>query len=260
MKKQFIINRKNQRISVLVDISQNQKGLAFVMHGLGGNKKQPCIENFAAAFKEEDFTVVRFDTTNTFGESDGDYEHATITNYYQDLQDVITWGKSQSWYQEPFWLSGHSLGGICVLLFAEEHPTMIKAIAPIATTISTELSMKSPRYQGNNQLEEWKKTGWRTEQSESHNFIKRLPWSHMVDRMQYNALDKIDKLQMPVLMIVGENDDSTPLEHQQILYDKLPGEKELHLIKNAPHTFKEEKHLLQIKKIFRKWIKKWSTK
>jgi hypothetical protein len=36
---------------------------------------------------------VLFDTTHSFGESGGNYEDATTTQYYQDLEDVISWAK-----------------------------------------------------------------------------------------------------------------------------------------------------------------------
>lgn len=89
MEKLFIKNRKEQNISVIIERNESQKGLAFVMHGLSGFKEQTHIETIANAFKEKGFTTVRFDTTNTFGESDGRYEDATTTNYYEDLEDVI---------------------------------------------------------------------------------------------------------------------------------------------------------------------------
>ena len=60
------------------------------MHGLGGFKEQKHIQTFADAFLENNFTVVLFDTTHTYGESEGKYEDATTTNYYEDLEDVIT--------------------------------------------------------------------------------------------------------------------------------------------------------------------------
>ena len=78
----------------------------------------------------------------------------------------------------------------------------------------------------------------------------------MEDRLKYDVLNNIDKLTMPVLLIVGDQDDSTPLEHQQILFDAISRKKELHLIKNAPHTFQEMEHLAEIKEIFRNWIDK----
>ena len=75
----FIENRKKQKIAILVEARPNAKGLVFVMHGLGGSKGQPHISAMAKVFFESGYTVVRFDTTNTFGESDGAYEDMTVT-------------------------------------------------------------------------------------------------------------------------------------------------------------------------------------
>src|SRR3989344_5417332 len=91
MEKIEIKNRKGQKIVVLLEETKKPKGLAFVMHGLSGFKEQPHIATFAQAFKDRGFIVVRFDTTNTYGESGGKYEDATTTNYYEDLEDIIEW-------------------------------------------------------------------------------------------------------------------------------------------------------------------------
>ena len=257
MDKFFIKNRKNQRIKVITEQQPNQKGLAIIMHGLGGSKNETQIQLFAKAFQEEGYTTIRFDTTNTFGESDGNYEDATTTNYYEDLEDVIEWASSQSWSEEPFILAGHSIGGICTSLFAQKHPEKVKALAPISSVISGELSLKSPRYEGKDILKTWEETGWRIEKSISvPGRIKKLKWAHIQDRLKYNLLENADKLTMPVLLIVGDKDKSTPLEHQKLLYNKLPGKKELHVIKNAPHTFRDEFQLREIKEIIKNWIKK----
>ena len=108
MVKITIKNRKNQNVVIIVEENKNSNNLAFIAHELSGCKEQPHIETYADAFKEKGFTVIRFDTTNTFGESDGDYADATVTNYYEDLEDVIEWAKDKEWYREPFWLAGHS--------------------------------------------------------------------------------------------------------------------------------------------------------
>ena len=254
--KTFVKNRKGQKVCVVVEGESNPKGLVFIMHGLSGNKDQEHIRTFTQAFLDNGYTAVSFDTTNTFGESDGLYEEATTTNYYEDLEDIISWASGQPWYHEPFVLVGHSLGGICVALYAEAHPNKIKALAPISTVVSGKLSEENKISKGKkSELEDWKKTGWRTETSANRpGLIKRLKWAHMEDRLKYNLLPKADKLTMPVLMIVGNQDNSTPQDHQKILYDVLPGKKELHIIKNAPHTFKNLEHLVEIKNIFTNWI------
>ena len=252
--KLFIRNRKGQKVAVLVEQPENSVGLAFVMHGLSGFKEQPHIQAYADAFRENGYTVVCFDTTNTFGESDGSYEDATTTNYYEDLEDVIEWAKSQPWYQEPFVLAGHSLGGICTALWAEQYPESVKGLAPTSTVVSGKLSTETDDYRDT--VDEWRRTGWLVQDSTSKpGMIKRLKWSRMEDRLKYDLLPEVYKLTMPVLLIVGEYDKSTPPEHQKILYDKLPGKKEMHIIKGAEHTFREEGHLKEIKEIFNRWIK-----
>lgn len=250
----MIKNRKGQKIVVLLGKADKLKGLAFIMHGLSGNKEQPHIVAIADSFREKGYTVVRFDTTNTFGESDGKYENATVTNYYEDLEDVIGWAKLQPWYTEPFYLAGHSLGGISIILYAEKHPEEIKGLAPISSVVLGKLSIKMSKH--SKILEDWQKTGWREERSSRLGLVKRLPWSHMEDRLKYDVFPDADKLTMPVLLIVGDSDDVTPYEHQKLLYGKLLGEKKIHVIKNAPHTFNDPKHLEEINKILSNWIGK----
>ncbi len=258
MEKQIILNRQGQKMVVLVEKPPKSKGLAFIMHGLGGAKEHPHIAVMAQVFFEAGYTVVRFDTTDSFGESEGNYEDATTTNYYQDLEDIIAWAKTQSWYQEPFILAGHSLGGLCIALYALSHPGMVKACAPLGTVVSGMLSTQSPQY-AHGKIEEWKKTGWRIGMSESKpGLVKKLKWSHMEDRLKYDLIPQASKLTMPVLLITGESDESCPPAHQQLFYDALPpGKKELHIVSGAPHSFRERAHLEQLQKILKTWLEKF---
>jgi len=104
-------------------------------------------------------------------------------------------------------------------------------------------------------LEKWKKDGIMITTGYDGR-IKRLKWSFMEDYYNYDILKEIEKVKVPVLLMVGDRDTSTPLEYQQILYDKLQTKKELHVIKEAPHTFRELEHLEEVKKILNLWIKK----
>lgn len=256
MQKLFIKNRKDQKISAVIENEDSQKGLAFVMHGLGGFKEQEHIKVFAEAFVESDMTVVRFDTTNTFGESDGNYEDATVTNYYEDLEDVIKWAESQPWYKEPFYLIGHSLGGFSTALFAERHLGKVKGLAPISPMVSGKLSEDAHKEFDLESYEEWKKTGWWIKESKSRpGAIKKLKWSHMEDRLQYDLLPEAQLLTMPVLLITGGKDLTTPPKHVEELFKAIPhGIKINDVIPDAGHTFREPKHLDEIKKMIMNWI------
>ncbi len=252
--KLFIQNRAGKKISILLDLVTDQKGLVFCMHGQGGFKEQSHIQIFTDVFLENTFSVVRFDARNSIGESEGEMEDATITSYYEDLEDVIEWSKKQPWYLEPFVLIGHSLGGICTALYAENYSDKVKALAPISTVVSGKLSYQTHTVK---ELQEWQKTGYQITESKSKpGLMKKLKWANMEDRLKYDLLEKVKNLTMPVLLIVGEYDTGTPPEHQKILYDRLPGHKKMHIIKEAPHTFRETEHLSEIKDVIDSWIKK----
>ncbi len=256
MEKLTIKNRKDQNVVVVVDTPDGGtlNGLAFVMHGLSGFKEQPHIEIIAQAFQENGYVTVCFDTTNTFGESDGDYADATVTNYYEDLEDVITWAAIQSWYREPFCLAGHSLGGICSILYAEKYPQRVKGIAPLSTVVSGKLMLDATPKE---EIENWEKTGWLVVESKTTpGLIKRLKGSFVSDSLKYDVMNEVEKLTMPVLLIVGSQDESTSVEQQQLLYDALLGQKEIHVIEGATHTFRETQHLAEIKQIVSRWIQK----
>ncbi len=244
-------------MAVVIEETQNQKGLAFVMHGLGGSKEQENIRTIAKSFLDNQYTVITFDTTNTFGESDGSYDDATVTNYYEDLEDVLDWSRSQAWYQEPLCLAGHSLGGICVALFAEKFPWKVKALAPIATVVSGKLSAEKERSpEDQKEFETWKNDGYKEKISNSKPGMSgKLKWSHMEDRLKYDLLPEAGKLIMPVLMIVGTNDTSTPANQQEILFKELPGPKELHIVDGAPHTIRKPEDLKLLYEFFDTWIK-----
>lgn len=85
----------------------------------------------------------------------------------------------------------------------------------------------------------------------------------MEDKKQYDLLKNTEKFTMPVLMIAWENDQVTPYVHQKKLFQLIQSEKQLSIIKNWPHTCREQKYLDEIKAILNSWIelrKLWNTR
>ena len=255
MEKVRIKNRKDQTIVVGLDILSNSKGIAFIAHGLSGFKEQTHILAIAEAFWESNYSTIRWDSTNTLGESDGRMEDATVTSSFEDLEDVIGWASNQEWFNEPFILTGHSLGGMCSGLFAEKYPNRVKALAPISTTVSGKLwkEIKDPK-----ELKEWEERGYEERVSNSRpGIIRRVGWNLMKDGMKYDLLVNSNFLTMPLLMVVGSKDTSTPYIQQKILFDAAAAtRKEIHVIENSPHTFREPAHIAELKNYFLAWLKK----
>lgn len=259
MKKFEIKNRYGLKIVGEILEPENSKGLAFVLHGLGGYKEQTHIKLITDTFYSNDLTIINFDATNSVGESEGKYEDATLGKHYEDLVDVISWSKTQDFYQEPFILSGHSMGAQAILEYAENYPLEIKGVFAFAPVVSGELSFEAYQNSDPNAFENWKKTGWQERKSSSKpGLIKRLPWSHMEERLNHDLLQDSDKLNMPLAILVGSEDIPCPVKNQKILFDKLNCEKDLYIVKDAPHSFKTEEHLNELKKYLNIWLNKFN--
>jgi len=251
--KQFIKSREGKNICVIIEKSENQKWLVFLMHWFWGSKDEKLIRKCSEIFRNNDFTVISFDTRNTFWESDWNYEEWTITNYYTDLEDVIFWASKEDFYEEKFYLSGHSLWWICTTLFTQKFPEKVKALIPISPVVSWKLSLE---IMDKNYLLELKKVWYILKKSNSVPWrIKKVNYSHYEDRLKYNLLEKADKMNLPILIIVWQKDETTPVIHQKLLFEKLTCKKELKIIKNSKHSFKDFWELEEVWEILNNFIK-----
>lgn len=261
MPKTTIQNRHGLDLVIDVTEATDSVGLAFISHGLGGTMLHEHIKVYADAFRKAGYTVVMYDATNSVGESGGDYSDATMKNYYEDFESVVEWASRQPWYLEPFVICGHSLGGYCALRFTEEHPKKVKALAPLSAAASGSLTHEANKKFYPEEYEEWKRSGVRvTESKSSPGVIKRLKWSHMEERMDHDILPDAGKITQPILLMVGEHDDSTPQEHQEMIRDAVASKDiEFHVIEGEEHTFRNSKALKEISSILQSWAERVAT-
>jgi len=161
MKTIEVTNRKGQRIvgDLETPLQGKIKGTCIVQHGWGGHRNKTTIQAAKNAFLETGFQTFNFDTTNSFGESDGNYEKSTLGLHWEDLEDVVQWSQKQDWFVGPLALTGHCQGGYAVARYAEEYPLQVSYLVPIAPVISGELSFEAHRTYKPEQLEKWKKEG-----------------------------------------------------------------------------------------------------
>ncbi len=247
-------NRKGKKIVVQIDPEKSTKRLTFIAHGLGGYKEQPWIQTITETYLENGFTVVRWDAANAMGESEGNVELATLTDYYEDFEDVINWAKLQDWYIEPFSLSGHSLGSACAILFTEKFPDKISSIAPI----SAFLSGRSYHEFKKDELKDWKEKGYKIEISKSKpGAKKKISWLFMIDVLKYELINLAKRINTPTLLIVGSEDQAAPYKDQKKFFDILDtNQKELHIIEGAEHVFKGKEQLNKVKSLLSKFLMK----
>lgn len=250
--KTYIKNRNSLKLAIEVEGSPESKKLVLVTHGLSGSKDQPHIIGMRQAFTESGYMVVSFDTAYSFGESEGDSINATASSYISDLEDVIAWAKHQEWYKEPFVLAGHSLGGITSLVYASRFPHKVSALFPMSTVVSGKLWREN---QDPEHMRAWQEKGYFFKESSSMpGRSGKIGYGMAVDIVQHDALEFASEISCPTLLLVGAEDDGTTPEMHRLLYDKLVGPKELHIIDGMKHTPKSQEEIVIMKRVIKDWL------
>lgn len=247
-----IKNRLGLKIVIEVEGDLKSNKLVFVTHGLSGSRDQPHIIGMREVFADEGYTVVSFDTTYSFGESEGDSVNATASSYILDLEDVIAWAEQQDWYKEPFIVAGHSLGGISSLVYASKQPNKVRAIFPMSTVVSGKLwhGVHDPEY-----LKSWKEKGYYFKESQSvPGRSGKVGYGLAEDMLNYDALEFAPNIKCPVLLLVGAEDAGTTPKMHQMLHDTLGGTKELHIIEGMEHTPRNQEEIDKMKKVIKDWL------
>ncbi|MEJ2125707.1 MAG: alpha/beta fold hydrolase [Alphaproteobacteria bacterium] len=232
-------NRYGKTFFAHLFLTENAERIVFVQHGYSGSVDSDHIKPIIATYRNNGYTVIAFDFTNSFNEADGTLAESTIETHLHDLEDGIAWASSQSWYREPFALAGHSLGGFSALLYAENNPNKVLHLFPSAALINGPAREESyARFApeelaalqaGQSVLQQSVKDGVTYEGSRAPEYFHSL--------FRYDALPQAGKLHMPVMLMVGEKDTVCLPKHQWQLFQALSGPKDLHIISDAEHCF-----------------------
>jgi alpha-beta hydrolase superfamily lysophospholipase len=232
-----IKNRQGLKLVIQVDTPDYPKNLVFIEPGQSGTIDQVHITAFAEAFLENGFTAVRFDPTNSLGESGGDLINVTYDNYVEDLEDVIDWARTQDWFQQPYAVCGHSMGAQAAAWIAEQRPEEILLVAPMAPVVNYELYLPTIDPE---ERKQWQKKGYQEAFSKSKpGVVKKVGWGVVESLKKYDIVQNADKLTMPVINIVGDKDQPCPLKHQQVFMDAVASNnKKLVVIPGAQHSYR----------------------
>lgn len=234
-----IKNRYGYRVDVSVFVHTQPAPLMFIVHGFGGRQDGVHLKRIAEVFYNKGYTIVTFDTTNSGGTSDTTPEGLSFTAQFQDLEDIVSWAKNQSWYAEPFALSGHSLGGMSVIYYAEQHPKQVNLLIPVMPVISGKTFEISRCKRDRYAFVTWEKDGYYERVSRSTGKVLRFPFSFVLDIRNYDTMALADKITARTVLIAGEKDASCWPETIQRLYDALKCPKEMITIADATHDIDE---------------------
>lgn len=258
MKKITLTNRRGLKIVGNLEMPQGEiKGTCIVQHGYSSNKESGSIQKPREAFLDNGFITFNFDTTNSYGESGGDFQNSTLGSHTEDLEDVAKWVQEQDWFQKPLALAGHSMGGYAVAKYAEDHPEDVDILVPLAPVVSGIHSHETHEENDPGSLEEWRQKGYKEKPGNKPGEIKSMPWTMMEERLNHDLLPNAKNITMPTLIVVGSEDRSCREQDVRLLYEALPeNEKNQYsVIEGAPHSYKTKEHQKQLYNFVDAWLK-----
>lgn len=274
----LVIEGEHQKpivIDVFYKETKTQKPVVIFCHGYKGFKDWGAWNLMSESFASEDFCFVKFNFSHNGGTVKNpidfpDLEAFGNNNYTKELDDletVINWVSQDLSIKDEIntqqiILIGHSRGGGIVTIKASED-NRVKQVITLASVCDFG---KRTVTIGN--LEEWKKEGvkyvlnGRTKQQMPHFYQFYEDFKQNENRL--NIEKSVRQLQIPYLIIHGDNDTSVLIQEGELLH-KWNDSSVFKIIKNANHVFnvkhpwKEKelsKEMKEIVKICTDFIKK----
>lgn len=200
-----------------VEPEGESRGVVVLAHGWGRNRDR--MVQRAKVFGGLGFTTVMHSARDH-----GKSSPKRIMNAFRFAEDVEA---VLAWAREPVLLYGHSFGAAAAMITASRHPERVRLLFLEGCYVRTKEALRS--LYGN------------------YNVLLGLLFAPAVvfwmDLFYRFRLDKVSPVQLathldvPVLIIHGENDQNFPLDHALRLRDSFPaGRAELYVAKGADHS------------------------
>jgi len=222
-------------LAALVEVSEIGTGVAVLLHAASGVKEAPIMETLAEAMRAQGYSVVRFDARHAVG-GDEPFTHFTTSAYLDDLAEVITWTRAQSWAHGPLTLVGHSIGGLVAGLFAATHPGAVQKLILLAPTLSGASYVHAHDARDAAGLEAWRRTGLRMVPHPLTGETYGLSYLFVEDMLQYDLTTHAQELTMPVLTFVGTVDQTTSPSECDAFARTVGTHAQCVRMPNVPHT------------------------
>lgn len=254
----FITNHRGEKIAVAVEGLENKgKGrLAFIQHGLSGHKGQVMVRQPVKAFIDNGFVAVSFDSRHSFGDSDGSLEFASMSSFVEDLETVVKWASHQDFYAEPFALSGHSLGGGSVLKYAEDFPSRVSLLIPIAAMVGGKYFVRSRMLNDHDNYRLWQREGKIYRENKNHPELNGwLSFNVVHDMLRYDLVRDAFRVICPTLLITGDEDPSSTLYNNNKLFDGLQSPKQIAILEQCGHLYETSRNAEDLYQTVCEWIK-----
>ena len=229
----------------------NGRTIIFV-HGAGGSSATWFMQLRGLS---NDFHVVAIEL-NGHGHSPDRAEVDSVHAYLRDIHEVV------SKFDKPI-LAGHSMGGALTQIYALNHPENLSGIILVGTgaklrVIPVVFDLLENNFEGyveavgNFMFHE--KTSDEMKEASKHE-VRKCP-ALIISRDfelcdNFDIMDKVSTINLPTLILVGDEDVMTPVKYSTFLHDKIHGSI-MQVIEGAGHSV-----MLEQSSKFNNYITEW---
>lgn len=213
------IETEHYNLAAYVQGDAQAEKAALVLPGLLDTKDYPHMRGHVDYLASLGFLALSFDMPGIW-ESGDDITQYTTTNCLQAVDEVITH------VNKPVFVLGHSNGGRLASLTAIRNPQVYAMTAIMSAPTFVRESNRVDR------TVVWREEGTRMSNRDlpddpSHSREYRLPYSFCEDAMQYDTRRGLDKLHIPKLFVLGEQDTTVLPAEVEKAYDVAAEPKQL---------------------------------
>lgn len=228
-----ILNKKGLKLSTVIHKPklQGKYPCVIVIHGFTGDKEELHMKQTAMDLARNNIIAIRFDASG-YGESEGETESEyRLSNHMSDIRVVYNYAKTLPEVDpKRIGLYGQSLGAMMAVLFAANNPDIKASVA-----VSPPYHMET-HYRLKGIWKDWKNDGFLKKETEKGEV--KIPWVFLEDSRSYDALKVVDKIHSPILFIIGSKDINVLPEETQKLYKQANQPKELFVVEEMDHFYK----------------------
>ena len=249
---EFFLEADRMRIHAKLDLpacaEQKEKlPLVIILHGYTGHMEEPHIAGLAEALGRNDFATLRVELYG-HGKSDGEFRNHTVLKWLTQLMEVIDYAAALPW-RGNLYLTGHSQGGMTVMLAAAAKRDVLRAVIPLSPAVNIYYGSRAGKVLG-------------TRFDPDHIPEVFVQNEHVLNGNYLRAAqllpleDAIARTDCPVLIVHGDADESVPIRGSIDAVNKYRDAR-LKIIPGDTHCY--DHHLDQMIEAVTEFLKQMET-
>lgn len=248
-------NRKGQKLGGYIYIPDGKgpfPAIVFI-HGFTGGTHEIKNRFMCDRLADEGFVVLMFDFYDNNGLSEPKIENTNVTQQVKDTGSAIDFIENLDYVDKNrIGLTGHSLGGMTVILYAAQKDPRIKAL--VAQSAVSKFG--ETRSIGKFRKKGVKEKGYLI--LDKYDGQYKINYSFYEDGKQYNVYTDAEKITCPILIFHGDVDEAVDVNQSKNLIKHLKmKKKKLEIIKGADHCYYNSPTLHVATKLMIDWFKKY---